>query len=128
MPAGELVFWSILLGVALAFLTYTGAGALGPHREAWGAGGLFVGAAAADIAAPEIKFETSFEPYARVPLYLVEDGRLYLRLQISQTFFLFDVRVDPMQWDAAMLAELVRQHPELRALLPDPAAPGGGIR
>jgi hypothetical protein len=128
-PAGELVFWSILLGVVLAFLTFYGG------MEIWGRIAkrgdqevLFVSVAATDIAAPEARFETGFEPYARVPLYLVEDGRLYLRLQISQTFFLFDVRVDSLRWNAAMLAELVRQHPEMRMMLPDPEASDGGVR
>ncbi|MGH6880066.1 MAG: hypothetical protein ACREFM_04050 [Hypericibacter sp.] len=128
-PAGEFVFWSILLGVVLAFLTFYGGMELWARIAQRGDQEvLFVSVDAADGAAPESRFETDFEPYARVPLYLVEDGRLYLRSQTSQAFQPFDVRVDSMHWNAAMLTELVRQHPELRTLLPDPDAPGGGIR
>ncbi len=128
-PAGELVFWSILLGVVLAFLTsYAGLELWGRIAQRGDQEVLFVSVDAADGTAPKSRFETGFDPYARVPLYLVEDGRLYLRPQTSQAFPLFDVRVDAMQWNAAMLTELVRQHPELRALLPDPDVPGGGIQ
>ena len=89
---------------------------------------VFVSVEAADSAAAGSQLDVRYGAHARVPLYLVKEGELYLRLQISQTFHAFQVTVDAVRWNAAMLAELVAQHPELRPLLPDPAAPHGGVR
>jgi hypothetical protein len=89
---------------------------------------LFVSVKAADGSTAATRFDARYDAHARVPLYLVKEGELYLRLQTSQTFYAFQHVVDSVRWNAAMLAELVRQHPELRAMLPDPGAPDGGVR
>jgi hypothetical protein len=69
-----------------------------------------------------------FGSEAEVPLFLVDDGRLYLKVQVTQARHGLYMEVDVPHWDVEMLAALIARHPEIRSLLPDPGSPTGGIK
>jgi hypothetical protein len=92
-------------------------------KSAW-----FQNVKAASEYSEEGAWRLDFDGHATVPLYLIKDGELYLKLQATQPKYGLYMEVDLPRWDVAMLAELIVLHPELRAMLPDPDAPNGGIR
>ncbi len=92
-------------------------------KSAW-----FQNVKAASEYSEEGEWQLDFDGDATVPLYLIKDGELYLKLQATQPKYGLYMEIDIPHWDAAMLAELIVLHPELRLMLPKPDAPDGGIR
>jgi hypothetical protein len=93
------------------------------NKSAW-----FQNVKAAGEYSEEGAWRLDFDGDATVPLYLVKDGELYLKLQATQPKYGLYMEIDLPRWDAAMLAELIVLHPDLRPMLPKPDAPDGGIR
>ncbi len=93
------------------------------NKSAW-----FQNAKAADEYSEEGAWQLDFDGDATVPLYLIKDGELYLKLQATLPKYGLYMEIDLPRWDAAMLAELIVLHPELRPMLPEPDAPDGSIR
>jgi hypothetical protein len=58
--------------------------------------------------------------------FLVQDGKLYLRVQTIYHHFLDDT-VSKTEWTPDRLSTLLRKHPDLAAYLPDAQRSDGGI-
>lgn len=68
-----------------------------------------------------IKGDTSASPF------LIERDELFLNVQVTRTRWFLYVEVDQPLWDTYKIQSLLKEHPDLANLLPNPSAPNGGI-